>query len=261
MDYKIEWFIICNMINDKNHYLFLFVAISLCIHIVVLYFFNHKTKMMISNDELIVNIIQIQQKLDDQVLETLPQKEIIPQAIEKIKKDQKKFKEKIIQEIIKEKESLDQEIKPIEEIEKPKQISIDSDFIQSKISDLISDKAIQQRTRVISSQTKERDYQSYFQSWKNKVEKIGALNYPKAARSGINETLIMTVTLNQSGEVINIQMNKSSGVRELDDAAENIVRLGSPYAPFPESFKEKLDTLQIRRVWRFSNSLGDTSDR
>ena len=215
---------------------------------------------MINNDEFIVNIVQIQQKLDDQVSETSPKKEIIPQAIEKIKKDQKKFKEKI-QEIIKEKESLDQEIKPIEEIEKPKQISIDSDFIQSKISDLISDKAIQQRTRVISSQTKERDYQSYFQSWKNKVEKIGALNYPKAARSGINETLIMTVTLNQSGEVINIQMNKSSGVRELDDAAENIVRLGSPYAPFPESFKEKLDTLQIRRVWRFSNSLGDTSDR
>ena len=215
---------------------------------------------MITNDELIVNIIQIQQKLEDQVTETSPKKEIIPQAIEKIKKDQKKFKEKIIQEIIKEKES-DQEIKPIEEIEKPKQISIDSDFIQSKISDLISDKEIQQRTRVISSQTKERDYQSYFQSWKNKVEKIGALNYPKAARSGINETLIMTVTLNQSGEVINIQMNKSSGVKDLDDAAENIVRLGSPYAPFPESFKEKLDTLQIRRVWRFSNSLGDTSDR
>ena len=104
---------------------------------------------MITNDELIVNIIQIQQKLDDQVLETSPQKEIIPQAIEKIKKDQKKFKEKIIQEIIKEKESLDQEIKPIKEIEKPKQISIDSDFIQSKISDLISDKVIQQRTRVI----------------------------------------------------------------------------------------------------------------
>src|SRR6056300_613116 len=248
------------MINDKNHYLLLFVVISLCIHIVVLYFFNHKTKMMISNDELIVNIIQIQQKSEDQVSETSTKKEIIPQAIEKIKKDQKKFKEKIIQEIIKEKES-DQEIKPIEEIEKPKQISIDSDFIQSKISDLISDKVIQQRTRVISSQTKERDYQSYFQSWKNKVEKIGALNYPKAARSGINETLIMTVTLNQSGEVINIQMNKSSGVKDLDDAAENIVRLGSPYAPFPESFKEKLDTLQIRRVWRFSNSLGDTSDR
>jgi len=215
---------------------------------------------MISNDELIVNMIQIQQKSEDKVSEISTKKEIIPQAIEKIKKDQKKFKEKIIQEIIKEKES-DQEIKPIEEIEKPKQISIDSDFIQSKISDLISDKVIQQRTRVISSQTKERDYQSYFQSWKNKVEKIGALNYPKAARSGINETLIMTVTLNQSGEVINIQMNKSSGVKDLDDAAENIVRLGSPYAPFPESFKEKLDTLQIRRVWRFSNSLGDTSDR
>jgi len=216
---------------------------------------------MISNDELIVNIIQIQQTSEDQVSETTPTKEITPQAIEKIKKDQRKFKEKIIQEIVKEEESLDQEIKAIQEIEKPKQISIDSDFIQSKISDLISNKVVQQRTRVISSQTKERDYQSYFQSWKNKVEKIGALNYPKAARSGINETLIMTVTLNQMGEVINIQINKSSGVKDLDDAAENIVRLGSPYAPFPDSIKEKLDTLQIRRVWRFSNSLGDTSDR
>ena len=46
---------------------------------------------MISNDELIVNIIQIQQTSEDQVLETAPTKEIIPQAIEKIKKDQKKF--------------------------------------------------------------------------------------------------------------------------------------------------------------------------
>ena len=40
----------------------------------------------------------------------------VSHIMEKIKKDQKKFKEKIIQEIIKEKESLDEEIKPIEEI-------------------------------------------------------------------------------------------------------------------------------------------------
>ena len=42
---------------------------------------------MITNDELIVNIIQIQQKLEDQVTEASPKKEIIPQAIEKIKKN------------------------------------------------------------------------------------------------------------------------------------------------------------------------------
>ena len=49
---------------------------------------------MINNDEFIVNIVQIQQKLDDQVSETSPKKEIIPQAIEKIKKDQKNSKKK-----------------------------------------------------------------------------------------------------------------------------------------------------------------------
>ncbi len=36
---------------------------------------------MISNDELIVNIIQIQQTSEDQVLETGQTKEIIPHAI------------------------------------------------------------------------------------------------------------------------------------------------------------------------------------
>jgi len=33
------------------------------------------------------------------------------------------------------------------------------------------------------------------------------------------------------------------------------VNLGSPYAPFPQSIKEQVDTLQIRRIWRFTNNL------
>ena len=91
--------------------------------------------------------------------------------------------------------------------------------------------------------------------WKNKVEKIGALNYPAAARNGISESLVMTVILNDQGEVLDIKINKSSGVPQLDDAAKKIVNLGSPYAPFPPSIKEQVDTLQIRRIWRFTNNL------
>jgi len=119
----------------------------------------------------------------------------------------------------------------------------------------VNNKKIDKRTKLISSKTKERDFQSYYQVWKNKVEKIGALNYPAAARNGISESLVMTVILNDQGEVLDIKINKSSGVPQLDEAAKKIVNLGSPYAPFPRSIKEQVDTLQIRRIWRFTNNL------
>jgi len=180
-----------------------------------------------------------------------------PEFIKKIKQDQKKFQQQIIQETKESTIISTSESKPEEVVEekKIKPIKLDPSFIQSQLSDIVNNKKNDKRTKVISSKTKEHDFQSYYQVWKNKVEKIGALNYPAAARNGISESLVMTVILNDQGEVLDIKINKSSGVPQLDDAAKKIVNLGSPYAPFPPSIKEQVDTLQIRRIWRFTNNL------
>ena len=240
----------------KSNYFSIFFIISLLLHGTLFYFFNLKSNEVVNEKELIVNILKIPNRETD--IETIDlKKEDKPEVIKKIQQDQKKFQQQIIQETKEPTNNLTQESTPdkIVEQEKTKTINLDPSFIQSQLSNIVDKRKIDKRTKVISSKTKERDYQSYYQVWKNKVEKIGALNYPAAARNGISESLVMTVILNDQGEVLDIKINKSSGVPQLDDAAKKIVNLGSPYAPFPPSIKEQVDTLQIRRIWRFTNNL------
>jgi len=240
----------------KSNYFSIFFIISLLLHGSLFYFFNLKSNEVVNEKELIVNILKIPNQVTD--IETIDlKKEAKPEVIKKIQQDQKKFQQQIIQETKESTVNLIEESKPDEMVEekKIKPIKLDPSFIQSQLSDIVNNKKIDKRTKVISSKTKERDFQSYYQVWKNKVEKIGALNYPAAARIGISESLVMTVVLNNQGEVLDIKINKSSGVPQLDDAAKKIVNLGSPYAPFPPSIKEQVDTLQIRRIWRFTNNL------
>ena len=240
----------------KSNYFTIFFIISVLLHGTLFYFFNIKSNEVINDKELIVNILKIPNQLTDIEMIDL-KKEEKPEVIKKIKQDQKKFQQQIIQETKEPTNNLTQESTPdkIVEKEKTKTINLDPSFIQSQLSNIVDKRQIDKRTKVISGKTKERDYQSYYQVWKNKVEKIGALNYPAAARNGISESLVMTVVLNDQGEVLDIKINKSSGVPQLDDAAKKIVNLGSPYAPFPPSIKEQVDTLQIRRIWRFTNNL------
>ena len=240
----------------KSNYFSIFFIISVLLHGTLFYFFNLKSNEVVNEKELIVNILKIPNQVTDRDAIDL-KKEVKPEVIKKIQQDQKKFQQQIIQETKESTVISTPESKPDEMIEekKSKPINLDPSFIQSQLSDIVNNKKIDNRTKVISGKTKDRDFQSYYQVWKNKVEKIGALNYPAAARNGIGESLVMTVVLNDQGEVLDIKINKSSGVSQLDDAAKKIVNLGSPYAPFPPSIKEQVDTLQIRRIWRFTNNL------
>ena len=50
-----------------------------------------------------------------------------------------------------------------------------------------------------------------------------------------------------------MDIRRSSGIPELDQAAMRIVRLAAPYAPLPEHIAERVDVLHITRTWRFSS--------
>ncbi len=93
---------------------------------------------------------------------------------------------------------------------------------------------------------------AYLQAWINKVERLGNLNYPdEARRRGLSGTLVLSVRLNPEGELLNIEVARSSGEPVLDQAAIRIVELAAPYAPFTEAMREKYDELVITRTWAF----------
>tara|TARA_B110000495_G_C22938732_1_gene549156 strand:+ start:249 stop:1037 length:789 start_codon:yes stop_codon:yes gene_type:complete len=108
------------------------------------------------------------------------------------------------------------------------------------------------RSKKISSSTADYEYRLYFEAWRQKVERIGALNYPEAAKSGVFGALRLTVSLSQTGNIEDIIINKSSGNPALDKAAISIVKMGEPYAKFSNRMRNEVDLIRITRTWKFT---------
>ena len=109
------------------------------------------------------------------------------------------------------------------------------------------------KRKYIGARTQEYRFAAYVESWRQKVEKIGNLNYPEAAKDQkLYGQLRMTVSIRADGTIENIEINQSSGYKVLDDAAKRIVELAAPYAAFPEDLKKDTDILGITRTWTFT---------
>ena len=85
-----------------------------------------------------------------------------------------------------------------------------------------------------------------------KVERFGTLNYPPEARGKVYGSLRLTVTLKPDGSVESIELDKSSGLKVLDEAAFRIVRMAAPYGAFPPDIRKDTDLLVITRTWFFT---------
>ncbi|MCK5002250.1 MAG: energy transducer TonB [Gammaproteobacteria bacterium] len=124
-----------------------------------------------------------------------------------------------------------------------------------EISNIIEHQIERPKVKYMNSSTKEFVPARYMREWINRVERIGNLNYPdQARRNKLNGTLILDVTINAKGELLNIDLRKSSGHKILDDAAKRIVRLAAPYPPFPAKLKQEADVIHITRSWEFMNN-------
>jgi len=110
----------------------------------------------------------------------------------------------------------------------------------------------QPKKKFITAQTKEYRFAAYEESWRKKVERIGTLNFPdEAIRARLTGNLRMSVTIAANGTVKNIKITKYSGHKVLDDAAVRIVKMGAPYARFPDNIRKDYDEIVIVRTWQF----------
>ncbi|GMQ76832.1 MAG: energy transducer TonB [Gammaproteobacteria bacterium] len=104
----------------------------------------------------------------------------------------------------------------------------------------------------ITARTKEHKYAAYMDAWRQKVERVGNLNYPdEARRANLSGNLLLDVALRPDGSVDEIILRRSSGEKALDDAAIRIVNLAAPFARFPRNIAEDVDILHVERTWQF----------
>ncbi len=110
------------------------------------------------------------------------------------------------------------------------------------------------RKKFIGARTEEYRFAQYVEDWRQKVERIGNLNYPDAARGKMYGSLVLTVIIKADGTLERVDINRPSGQKLLDDAARRIVQMASPYAPFPSDIARDTDILEITRTWTFTSA-------
>ena len=109
------------------------------------------------------------------------------------------------------------------------------------------------RRRFVGARTQEYRFARYVEDWRQKVERIGDLNYPQGARDQrLHGKLVVTVAIRADGTVEQVDINVPSGHKILDDAARRIVQLAAPFAAFPPDIAKDVDILHITRTWTFT---------
>jgi protein TonB len=92
----------------------------------------------------------------------------------------------------------------------------------------------------------------YLVAWRAKVERIGTLNFPAAARSaGRHASPVIEVAIDSRGRLVKAAIRRSSGDPELDQAALTILKLASPFDPFPPQLARRYRVLRFVYEWQF----------
>jgi len=110
------------------------------------------------------------------------------------------------------------------------------------------------RKKFIGARTEEAVDAQYLEDWRNKVERIGNVNYPEEAKGKLYGKLLLHVEIKSDGTLVSVTVEKSSGHKVLDEAAMRVVRMASPYAKFPAALKNTTDIISFARTWIFTNA-------
>jgi protein TonB len=107
--------------------------------------------------------------------------------------------------------------------------------------------------------TRESAIAGYLDGWKRRIEQVGTLNFPdEARRRSLSGNPVLEVAIRADGRLDQVLVRRSSGHRELDAAAVRIVRLASPFDPFPPAMRERYPILRFAYEWQFLHGrLGD----
>jgi protein TonB len=127
--------------------------------------------------------------------------------------------------------------------------------LQARISQQWDSYQKRPKRTFIGANVREYAFARYVEDWVAKVERVGNVNYPEAARrQGVYGSLKLTVSIHADGRLEGVEIDRSSGSKILDAAAVKIVELASPYAAFPDDMRKKTDILSITRTWTFTRS-------
>ncbi|MBL8511881.1 MAG: energy transducer TonB [Betaproteobacteria bacterium] len=114
--------------------------------------------------------------------------------------------------------------------------------------------AYQQRPKrkFVGARTSEYRFAQYIDNWRQKVERVGNLNYPEEAKTKrVYARIQVTVAIKANGEVESVEVHSKKAPKVLRNAVVRIMSLSGPFERFPDNIKKDTDILHITRTWVF----------
>ena len=86
----------------------------------------------------------------------------------------------------------------------------------------------------------------YLAAWKRKVERVGTLNFPSAARNaGLSGSPVVEVEIAADGRLHQATVRRSSGYGALDEAALTILQARQPLRSLPGRHGDRVRTVAL----------------
>ncbi|MEL7538441.1 MAG: TonB family protein [Pseudomonadota bacterium] len=110
------------------------------------------------------------------------------------------------------------------------------------------------RELVFSVDTRESDLAGYLAAWKQRIETEGTRFYNRQQLDSFADSgsPIIEVAIDADGALAEIIVVSSSGNGSVDQAALNVLRQASPYAPIPQHLRADYDSLRFRYRFEFA---------
>lgn len=131
---------------------------------------------------------------------------------------------------------------------------------EAEIAKRIEDENKRPRKTFISPSTREVGYAMYFSSVREKIEKVGTVNFPQKDGKKMYGELTLSISIFQDGSIYvkdkdeGIAVERSSGNPALDDAARRIVRRAAPFGAFAKNMRssDKEDVWVMTTRFKFT---------
>ena len=94
----------------------------------------------------------------------------------------------------------------------------------------------------------------YLDAWRHKVERIGTINFPSAARILAQKKAnpVIEVGIASDGSLVTNIIRRTSGSTELDNAALQTLKLAAPFDPFPPELAREHHVLRFVYEWQWT---------
>ena len=126
----------------------------------------------------------------------------------------------------------------------------------AEIEKRVNEENARPKKRYISPATREEVYALYYDALRRRIEDRGTRNFPEHQGRKLYGELVMNVTVDTLGRVVETEVVRPSRSRVLDQRAVAIVHAAAPFGPFSTAMRLQADQIVVTSRFRFTREEG-----